>query len=168
MSKLRTALEKVHHHGAWCLALSVGLWASWWISVEWVYPACSLGEGAVGVHGFPLPHLMWAASSLEYHVLPHVLLLNIALLTGSVRLALVPLWRVVGSALRAGLTWLGVAASTLGLSWYLLLGSLGALRPLAVLSGRGGPTSYWELRPARFDAMRGYSCQPSAHWYRDR
>lgn len=159
------------------ILLTVGLvlWAEGFVTVEWSYPYClSQSDGpAYAAQGMPLPYWMWnGVVSLEHDFMPHVYILNVAVLC----LLMFPairwvLNRVISHRLKWLRTVVGAAGCLLVLSHVALMGLLvsnGYYHPATSLR-LDGYYRYSEFRPVRFGRIKSNApgCKPSRFWFPD-
>ena len=154
-------------------ALVLAAWVDLLVTVEWSYPYCTQpSDGpAYPAVGFPLPYAVAShVSSLEFVLMPHVLVLNL-LLVGA---AVYPLVQFLNRAIASKLMLRRFAFVAL----IVLGGGVGALRLLSlafghpVLSiGDGTYLVYQDLRPVRFTSSElvhtKQECQSSPFWFTD-
>ena len=138
------------------------------ITIEWVSPACSHAyqrwNGPVPpAFGMPLPYLRPSlVSSLEYLVMPHVYVLNVAILA----LMAYPLVSAVVRRFNAarGALWIGASLCAIVAAWRLFLFSLAVWRPqTTITSGE----RYFELRPVALVSRPHSECRASEFWFPD-
>lgn len=144
------------------LALTVELLCT----IEWSFPNCSdpWNGPSPAIFGAPIPYERWGGSSLEYVFMPHVYLLNVALLMVVVfpfargfSKVLARRWPqltyrgLIASGLLLCIGVLGVQVLALGTFWH----------PVTSIADLPGD-SWRELRPIRVTMGRHYHCAPSA------
>ncbi|HEX8736709.1 MAG TPA: hypothetical protein VF721_15365 [Pyrinomonadaceae bacterium] len=156
------------------LTLGLAGWLEAIFTIEWSFPYCSSqSDGpASAVYGMPLPYIRWAGvSSMEYELMPSILILNILMLS----VILFPLvsWTVrkIASPNRG---WLRILLSLAGL---VLLVGVGMLTAFLVRVGvykipvstiASDYETYSEFRPIRFTTKHlRYQCTPSNFWFKD-
>jgi len=153
--------------------LAAALWSvatvlmlGWLVSVQWSHPYCNQPTDGPGyaAYGFPLPFSRFGGvSSLELDFMPHVLALNVTLLS----LLLYPLARAILSRTRRTGARIAVvsggAVFTLVLSFHAALW-IGLDRPVASIAPYSD--SYWSYRPVALALdVRAYECTPSSYWF---
>lgn len=138
--------------GAWAVlaGLACALAVMAVFKVNWWHPYCDAQADGPGhyARGFPLPFVAPSgASSLDYVFMPHVLLLNLALLFGPFLLLARRLARSARIVVfvAAGLVAIGLCGPRL---------LVGEYRP--TLSVGGGYDSYFSYRPARLAERTGH------------
>ncbi len=139
------------------------------ITVEWSFPYCNDPQDgpASAVYGMPFPYERWSgASSLQYDFVPHLYILNLAVLCA----ATWPLFR------RLSRRWPDLSdrrMAAVGLGLFILVGGwhgfcLSSNLWSPVLSLERAPyDSYCELRPVGVALIMGrhYDCSPSSFWF---
>ena len=159
------------------MLLTVGLvlWIENMVTVEWTYPYClDRSDGpAYAAYGMPLAYVMWnGVVSLEHDFVPHVYILNIAVLC----LISIPAMRWIlnrvisldSKLLRSVLGGVGCLLIASHVTLTALLVSGGFLRPARSLSHEGY-YQHSELRPVRIGLYRSSAadCEPSPFWFPD-
>lgn len=136
------------------------------IAFEWTHPYCNNQDSgpAWSAFGFPLPYSEYSGiSSLASVLMPHVLLLNIALLSALAYPFMA--WAVRRLSAAGGLA--GVLIAVPGALLLLLCTTILWLEfssGFVVTSITNGYDHYWEYRPLGF--TKGSSdCTPSEFWF---
>ena len=152
-------------------ALILAAWLDLLATIEWSYPYCTQpSDGpAYPAAGFPFPYAVASqASSLEFLFMPHVLALNLLLISA----AAYPLVRFLNRTTVAGPTlrrlWL-VALAFLGISIFVIRGlSLTVAHPVLSI-GDGSYLTYGDLRPVAIttsDVVHSKrACSASGFWF---
>ncbi len=151
------------------LCLGLAFWLENTITIRWSLPYCTGQEDGpiYAALGMPLPFEQYSGvSSGEFFFIPHVYLLNVALL-----------FALLFPAVRWSLTQAGMSVAALSVICLagagLLLFSLGAtawavksgaLRPAGSL-GAGQYGRYTEYRPVSFGSLGAIDCPPSNFWF---
>ena len=168
---LKTYLKK--HPASLVAALILAAWLDLLATIEWSYPYCTQpSDGpAYPAAGFPFPYAVASqASSLEFLFMPHVLALNLLLISA----AAYPLVRflsrtvVAGSAVRR--LWL-VALAFLGVGIFVIRGLSLTLGHPVLSIGDGSYLAYSDLRPVGITSsgvvLSKRACQASGFWFPD-
>ena len=138
-------------------------------TLEWSSPLCNRAyqswNGPVSAaFGLPLPYIRWSgASSLQYDVMVHVYLINIATLS----LVTYPVVRAISGRARlaprrAALGAIGVALCGLVVAWRALLLALSVWIPASSITLS---ESYLDFRPVGVAFDLDYDCTPSTLWF---
>jgi hypothetical protein len=159
---------------AFLLTLGLVGWLEAIFTIEWSFPYCSSqSDGpASAVFGMPLPYIRWSgASSLEYELMPLILILNILLLF----VILFPLisWaaKIIAApnqVRRRALLSVAGLILLLGIgAWTAFLVQLGVYKiPVSTIAS--DYETYSEFRPIRFAFKKlHYQCTPSNFWFKD-
>jgi hypothetical protein len=150
-----------------CWTIGAVLAVGVFYSVEWSHPYCNHQSDGPGyaAYGFPLPYMAFSGvSSLEYDVMPHILLLDYTL---QATLAY-PLLRWVVHRLSSVSTWIAAILSVTGMLFLLAAASfqwtfLSFDWPVSSIAQSG---SYWDYRPVGFTNEVGrHQCSPSEFWF---
>ncbi|CAN7510710.1 hypothetical protein [Polaromonas sp. LjRoot131] len=153
--------------------LVLAAWLDFLATIEWSYPYCMHpSDGpAYPAAGFPFPYAVAShASSLEFLFMPHVLALNLLLISA----AAYPLVRFLNRAVVAGsgLRRLRlVALVVLGIGIFVIRGlSLTVAHPVLSI-GDGSYLAYSDLRPVGITSsgvvLSKRACQASGFWFPD-
>ena len=154
-------------------ALILAVWFDSLATIEWSYPYCTRpSDGpAYPAAGFPFPYATAShASSLEFLFMPHVLALNLLLISA----AAYPLGRLLNRAVVAkpALRWFKlVSLVVLGVSIFVIRGlSLTLAHPVLSI-GDGSYLAYGDLRPVGItspDVVHSKrACKASGFWFPD-
>jgi len=151
--------------------LSVGVAAAIEITItlEWASPSCSRAyqawNGPVSpAFGMPLPYLRPSlVTSVEYLVMPHIYLANLAIL------ALIA-YPVVSAIIRRfriarGAVWLGLSLCMSVAAWRIVLLSLSIWFPQVTIAFAEG---YSEFRPVGIATRPHLQCRASEFWFPER
>lgn len=168
---LRRSSNLMFRFPAVLLAIACAFLLETFFTIEWSFPKCSQTDWpAPAVFGMPFPYIAWTTvSSMEYGMMPHVYVIDIACLA----LLIWPFTALLVGAIappgrdrtRVWIASAGLVLSALMVGRIAMLVGIGMWRP-TLNTVAGVYTRYRDLRPMRFTANDlHYDCTPSPDWF---